>query len=70
MVNKTRPGRDIAASGELIGEVCGRTAIIGDDMIGTGGTLIAATQALLEAGRRTWSRSPPAGSFRATRSSG
>jgi ribose-phosphate pyrophosphokinase len=50
VVNKTRPGRDIAASGELIGEVRGRTAILGDDMIVTGGTIIAATQALLDAG--------------------
>jgi ribose-phosphate pyrophosphokinase len=50
VVSKTRPSRDVAASGELIGHVRGRTAILGDDMIVTGGTLVAAAQTLLEAG--------------------
>jgi ribose-phosphate pyrophosphokinase len=50
VVNKTRPGRDIAAASELIGQVRERTAILGDDMIVTGSTLVAATQALRVAG--------------------
>jgi ribose-phosphate pyrophosphokinase len=50
VVNKTRPGRDVAAAGELIGQVRGRTAILGDDMIVTGSTLVGATTALREAG--------------------
>ncbi len=50
VVNKTRPRREVAASGELIGQVRGRTAILGDDMIVTGGTIIAATRVLVEAG--------------------
>jgi ribose-phosphate pyrophosphokinase len=50
MVDKTRPGRDVAASGELIGRVRGRAAILGDDMIVTGGTIVAATRTLLDAG--------------------
>lgn len=52
VVNKTRPGRDVAAASELIGQVGGRTAILGDDMIVTGSTLVAATEALREAGAR------------------
>jgi ribose-phosphate pyrophosphokinase len=50
VVSKTRPGRDVAAAGELIGQVRGRTAILGDDMIVTGSTLVAATDALRKAG--------------------
>jgi ribose-phosphate pyrophosphokinase len=50
VVSKSRPRPEAAAAGELIGRVRGRTAILGDDMIVTGGTIAAATRALLEAG--------------------
>ena len=43
---------DTAHSFNIIGEVAGRTAIAFDDEISTGGSLITATDALLEAGVR------------------
>jgi ribose-phosphate pyrophosphokinase len=50
VVTKDRPRREVAETNELIGQVRGRTAILGDDMIVTGGTIVAATRTLLEAG--------------------
>jgi ribose-phosphate pyrophosphokinase len=50
ILNKTRPEHDEAAVTEVIGEVAGKVAIMSDDMIVTGGTLIAGADALLEAG--------------------
>ena len=50
VVTKDRPRREVAETHELIGRVRGRTAIVGDDMIVTGGTIVAATDVLLEAG--------------------
>jgi ribose-phosphate pyrophosphokinase len=50
IMNKTRPAHDQAAITEVIGDVSGKVALMGDDMIVTGGTLVAATKALREAG--------------------
>jgi ribose-phosphate pyrophosphokinase len=50
VVTKTRPGHDLAAAAEVIGDVRGKVALLGDDMIVTGGTLVAAAEALLAAG--------------------
>jgi ribose-phosphate pyrophosphokinase len=52
IMNKTRPARDSAAVTEVIGQVEGKVAIMTDDIIVTGGTLIAGAQALKEAGAR------------------
>jgi ribose-phosphate pyrophosphokinase len=49
-LNKTRPSHDEASVTEVIGRVEGKVAIMSDDMIVTGGTLIAGAEALLEAG--------------------
>jgi ribose-phosphate pyrophosphokinase len=50
IMNKVRPEHDTAAVTEVIGRVRGKIAIMCDDMIVTGGTLIAGAAALLEAG--------------------
>jgi ribose-phosphate pyrophosphokinase len=50
VMNKTRPEHDKAEVTEVIGRVRGKVAILSDDMIVTGGTLIAGAAALLEAG--------------------
>jgi ribose-phosphate pyrophosphokinase len=50
IMNKTRPEHDTAEMTEVIGDVRGKVAILSDDMILTGGTLIAAATALREAG--------------------
>ncbi len=50
ILNKARPEHDSAAITEVIGEVEGKIAIMIDDMILTGGTLIAGAEALREAG--------------------
>jgi ribose-phosphate pyrophosphokinase len=50
ILNKTRPTHDVAAVTEVIGRVKGKIAIMSDDLIVTGGTLLAGTQALKEAG--------------------
>jgi ribose-phosphate pyrophosphokinase len=50
ILNKTRPGHDQAAITEVIGDVEGKIAIMSDDLIVTGGTLIAGAEALLGAG--------------------
>jgi ribose-phosphate pyrophosphokinase len=50
IMNKVRPEHDTAAVTEVIGRVRGKIAIMSDDMIVTGGTLIAGAAALLEAG--------------------
>jgi ribose-phosphate pyrophosphokinase len=49
-LNKTRPEHDVAAVTEVIGRVRGKAAVMSDDMIMTGGTLIAGAEALKEAG--------------------
>ena len=50
ILNKTRPEHDQAAVTEVIGEVEGKIAIMIDDMVLTGGTLIAGGEALRAAG--------------------
>jgi ribose-phosphate pyrophosphokinase len=50
IMNKTRPAHDVAAVTEVIGHVDGKIAVMTDDLIVTGGTLIAGSRALLEAG--------------------
>jgi ribose-phosphate pyrophosphokinase len=50
IMNKTRPAHDVAAVTEITGRVRGKVALVGDDMITTGGTLLAGAQALLEQG--------------------
>ncbi len=49
-LNKTRPEHDVAAVTEVIGHVRGKAAVMSDDMIMTGGTLIAGVEALKQAG--------------------
>lgn len=50
IMNKTRPSRDIASVTEITGRVAGKVAIVGDDNISTGNTLLQGAQALKEAG--------------------
>jgi ribose-phosphate pyrophosphokinase len=50
LMNKQRPAHDVASVTEVVGDVRGKVAIMSDDIIVTGGTLIAGAQALLEAG--------------------
>lgn len=50
IMHKTRPGHEIAQVTEVTGRVRGKKAIMGDDIIATGGTLIAGARALKEAG--------------------
>jgi ribose-phosphate pyrophosphokinase len=50
LMNKNRPAHDVAAVTQVVGEVEGKVAIMSDDIIVTGGTLVAGARALLEAG--------------------
>jgi ribose-phosphate pyrophosphokinase len=50
IMHKTRPERDQVEVTEITGRVRGKTAIVGDDVIMTGGTLIANVNALREQG--------------------
>jgi ribose-phosphate pyrophosphokinase len=50
IMNKVRPEHDTAEVSEVIGNVDGKVAIMSDDIIVTGGTLIAGAKALTEAG--------------------
>ena len=52
IVAKKRPQADRPEVIEMVGDVAGKTAVIVDDMIGTGGTLVEATATLLERGAR------------------
>src|ERR671939_1883868 len=52
IMNKTRPARDQAEVTEITGRVRDKTAILGDDVIMTGGTLLANVKALQEQGVR------------------
>jgi ribose-phosphate pyrophosphokinase len=49
-MEKERPAHQVAEIGYVIGDVKDRTALIVDDIIGTGGTLSAAAQTVLDAG--------------------
>ncbi len=50
VLHKRRPGHNKAEVLHVIGEVKGKTAVLVDDMIDTAGTMVASSQALLEAG--------------------
>lgn len=50
LLNKSRPAHDLATVTEVIGRVSGKVAIMTDDMIVTGGTLLAGALALKKAG--------------------
>ncbi|HEV2126531.1 MAG TPA: ribose-phosphate pyrophosphokinase [Chloroflexota bacterium] len=52
IIAKQRPQPDQAEVIEMVGDVRGKTAVIVDDMISTGGTLIEAAETLLERGAR------------------
>jgi ribose-phosphate pyrophosphokinase len=52
IMHKSRPAHDIAAVTEIAGRVGGKIAILGDDMIMTGGTMLANVRALEEQGAR------------------
>jgi len=50
IVFKRRPRPDVNEVSEVVGDLRGKTAVIIDDMISTGGTLVKASEALLERG--------------------
>lgn len=50
IIAKQRPEPDVAEMLEMVGDVEGKTAIIVDDMISTGGTLVEAAGLLIERG--------------------
>jgi len=50
IMHKSRPTHDVAAVTEIAGRVRGKTAILGDDVIMTGGTMLANVRALEDAG--------------------
>jgi ribose-phosphate pyrophosphokinase len=52
IIAKQRPQPDVAEMLDMVGDIEGRTAIIVDDMISTGGTLAEAARALKERGAR------------------
>jgi ribose-phosphate pyrophosphokinase len=50
IMHKTRPAHDVASVTEVTGNVRGKVALVGDDVIMTGGTIISGARALKEAG--------------------
>jgi len=52
IMHKTRPSHDTAEMTEITGRVAGKVAIVGDDNISTGNTLLAGARALKEAGAK------------------
>jgi ribose-phosphate pyrophosphokinase len=52
IIAKQRPQPDVAEVIEMVGDVRGKTAVIVDDLISTGGTLIEAAETLLSRGAR------------------
>jgi ribose-phosphate pyrophosphokinase len=50
IMHKSRPEHDVAAVTEIAGRVGGKRAILGDDVVMTGGTMMANVQALRENG--------------------
>ena len=50
LMHKTRPAHDVASVTEITGRVKDKIAIVGDDVIMTGGTLLAGAEALMEHG--------------------
>jgi ribose-phosphate pyrophosphokinase len=52
IMHKTRPSHDVAEMTEITGRVRDKVALVGDDNISTGNTLLAGARALKEAGAR------------------
>lgn len=52
IISKRHPGPDDTEVLEMVGDVEGKTAVIVDDMISTGGTLVAASRILKERGAK------------------
>lgn len=52
MIAKTRPGADVAVALRTLGEVRGRSCLVVDDMVSTGGIIAAAARVLLDAGAK------------------
>jgi ribose-phosphate pyrophosphokinase len=52
ILDKERPAQQVAEIGYVIGDVKGKTAVIVDDIIGTGSTLSAAAQTVLDEGAK------------------
>ena len=50
LMHKTRPAHDVVAVTEITGRVRGKKAVLGDDVIMTGGTLLANVRALKDHG--------------------
>ena len=50
IMHKSRPAHDVATVTEIAGRVRGKRAVIGDDVIMTGGTMLANVDALREHG--------------------
>jgi ribose-phosphate pyrophosphokinase len=50
LMEKERPAQQVAEIGYVIGDVKGKTAVIVDDIIDTGGTLAAAAQTVIDEG--------------------
>jgi ribose-phosphate pyrophosphokinase len=50
LLEKERPAQGVAEIGKVIGDVKGKCAVIVDDIVGTGGTLVAAAQTVLDEG--------------------
>lgn len=50
ILNKVRPGHNVARVTTVIGDVEGKVAVMSDDVVDTGGTLVAGAEALKEAG--------------------
>jgi ribose-phosphate pyrophosphokinase len=53
ILDKERPAQQVAEIGYVIGDVRGKTAVLVDDMIDTGGTLKAAAQTVLDEGAKS-----------------
>jgi len=50
IIAKQRPRPDVAEALEMVGDVRGKTAVLVDDLISTGGTAIEATRLILDRG--------------------
>ena len=68
LMHKSRPAHDVAEVTEVTGRVRGKTAILGDDVIMTGGTILANVKALKDTAWRTSGSSRPTASSATARS--